>query len=125
VALRNEDLTSQILGAAIQVHQRLGPGLLESVYAAALAIELGRRAVRFTREVKIPVNYDGETLDTHFRLDFLVDDRVVVEVKAVEQLAKVHEAQLLTYLRLGGFPVGLLLNFNVVLMKQGIVRRIL
>lgn len=125
MALRNEDVTSQILGAAIQVHQRLGPGLLESVYAAALAIELARRAVRFTREVKIPVNYDGEVLDTHFRLDFLVDDRVVVEVKAVEQLAKVHEAQLLTYLRLGGFPVGLLLNFNVVLMKQGIVRRVL
>ena len=99
--------------------------LLESVYAAALAIELGRRAVQFTREVKIPVSYDGEALDTHFRLDFLVDGRVVVEVKAVEQLARVHEAQLLTYLRLGGFPVGLLLNFNVVLMKQGIVRRIL
>ncbi len=125
MALRNEDLTRQILGAAIQVHQRLGSGLLESAYAAALAIELGRRAVQFTREVKIPVSYDGEALDTHFRLDFLVDGRVVVEVKAVEQLARVHEAQLLTYLRLGGFPVGLLLNFNVVLMKQGIVRRIL
>ena len=125
MALRNEDLTSEILGAAFQAHRRLGPGLLESVYCAALAIELRRRQVRFAREVWLPVNYDGELLDAHFRLDFLVDGLVVVEVKAIEQLAKVHEAQLLTYLRLGGYPVGLLLNFNVLSLKQGIVRRVL
>jgi GxxExxY protein len=125
VKLRHEDLTGEILGAAIQVHRRLGPGLLESVYCAALAVELRRRQIRFAREVWLPVSYDGELLDTRFRLDFLVDGLVVVEVKAVGQFATVHEAQLRTYLRLGGYPVGLLLNFNVISLKHGIIRRVL
>lgn len=123
--LRHEDLTGEILGAAVEVHRRLGPGLLESVYCAALAVELRRRQIRFAREVWLPVRYDGELLDARFRLDFLVDGLVVVEVKAIEQFATVHEAQLRTYLRLGGYPVGLLLNFNVLSLKHGIIRRVL
>ena len=118
-------LTHETIGAAIEVHKLLGPGLLESTYRECLCRELALRGVSFRREHGIPLNYKGIHPNCGYRIDLLVGDLVVVEIKAVEQLAPVHEAQLLTYLRVGGWKVGLLINFNVVLLKDGIRRRIL
>lgn len=117
--------TETIIGAAIEVHRALGPGLLESAYAECLCRELSVRGVSFERERALPLEYKGIRLECGYRLDLLVANLVVVEVKAVEALAPVHEAQLLTYLRLGGWQLGLLINFNVELLKQGIRRKIL
>ena len=119
------ELTYQIIGAAIEVHRMLGPGLLESSYRECLCRELLLRGIDFRREYGLPLQYKGIQLDYGYRIDILVADLVVVEIKAVEKLAPVHEAQLLTYLRLGGWKVGLLINFNVVVLKEGICRRIL
>ncbi|HET8630423.1 MAG TPA: GxxExxY protein [Thermomicrobiales bacterium] len=110
-----------IIGAAIEVHRALGPGLLESVYEECLCRELTLR-MSFERQLQLPVEYKGLRLDVSYRLDIVVANAVVVEVKAVEALLPVHEAQLLTYLRLGGWQAGLLLNFNVPKLKQGIRR---
>ena len=118
-------LTYQTIGAAIEVHRLLGPGLLESTYRECLCRELALRGISFRREYGIPLQYKGINLDCGYRIDLLVADLVVVEIKAVEQLAPVHDAQLLTYLRVGGWKVGLLINFNVVVLKDGIRRRIL
>ncbi len=118
-------LTHETIGAAIEVHRLLGPGLLESSYRECLCRELALRGVNYRREYGIPLQYKGIHLDCGYRIDLLVADLVVVEIKAVEQLAPVHEAQLLTYLRVGGWKVGLLINFNVVLLKDGIRRRVL
>jgi len=118
-------LTYQTIGAAIEVHRLLGPGLLESTYRECLCRELALRGISFRRECGIPLQYKGINLDCGYRADLLVADLVVVEIKAVEQLAPVHEAQLLTYLRVGGWKLGLLINFNVVVLKEGIRRRIL
>ena len=118
-------LTYNIIGAAIEVHKVLGPGLLESTYRECLCRELSLRGVSFRRECGLPLEYKGIRLDCGYRLDLLVADVVVVEIKAVEQLAPVHDAQLLTYLRVGGWRVGLLINFNVVVLKDGIHRRVL
>jgi GxxExxY protein len=115
-------ITEAIIGAAIQVHRELGPGLLESAYQACLAYELVQRNVRFTRQVPLPVTYRGIKIDCGYRLDFLVDDLVVVEIKSVEKLAPIHSAQLITYLKLMKCPVGLLLNFNVTAISRGIRR---
>src|SRR5256885_7202648 len=106
------ELTHEIIGSAIEVHRTLGPGLLESSYRECLCRELLLRGVRFKREYPLPVDYKGIRLECGYRIDILVNDLVVVEIKAVEGLAPVHEAQLLTYLRLGGSRVGLLVNFN-------------
>jgi GxxExxY protein len=111
-----------VLGCAITVHQALGPGLLENVYEACLAHELSKAGLDFDRQLSLPVTYDGLVMDVAYRLDLLVLNRVVIEVKAIETVAAVHRAQLLSYLRLGGFRLGYLLNFNVVLMKDGIHR---
>ncbi len=111
-----------VLGCALTVHRALGPGLLESVYEACLAHELGKAGLDFDRQLSLPVTYDGLTMDMAYRLDLLVLRRVVVEIKAVETIAAVHKAQVLSYLRLGGFRLGYLLNFNVALMKDGIHR---
>jgi len=111
-----------ILGAAIRVHRALGPGLLESVYETCLAHELGRLNLPFRRQAPMPVFYQGLRIDNGYRLDLLVAQRIVVEVKAVQELLPVHEAQLLTYLRLSECPLGLLLNFNVPILKDGIRR---
>jgi GxxExxY protein len=119
---RGKQLTETIIGAAIRVHRELGPGLLESVYEACLAIELEHAGVPFVRQRVLPVVYRGVHVDAAYRMDLVVDDFVVVETKAVETLTSLHEAQLLTYLRLSGLPLGLLLNFNVELMKQGVRR---
>ncbi len=119
------DLTREIIGAAIEVHRNLGPGLLESAYRKCLMRELFLRGIPFKREWPLPLEYKGIQLECGYRMDILVADAVVVETKSVEALAPIHEAQLLTYLRLGGWKVGLLFNFNVVVLKSGIRRRVL
>jgi GxxExxY protein len=114
--------TRPIIGAAIKVHRVLGPGLLESVYAKCLAHELRKAHLSIVTEMVLPVRYEGVHLDCGFRLDIIAMDEVILEIKSVKKLAPIHEAQLLTYLRLTGYPAGLLLNFNVPLLKQGIKR---
>jgi GxxExxY protein len=117
-------LASVVVDAAIEVHRILGPGLLESAYEAALAHELGLRGISVERQVLLPVHYKGEYLDAGFRLDLVVGKLLIVELKAVQHIEPIHEAQLLTYLRLSGLWLGLLLNFNVPLMKNGIRRMV-
>lgn len=117
-----DEISERIIGAAIEVHKMLGPGLLENAYEKCLARELDLRKIRFECQVPLPVVYKGLQLDCGYRLDFLVEEIVVVEIKAVEAVLPVHQAQVLTYLRLGGWPLGLLLNFHVPILKQGIHR---
>ncbi len=119
------EITQAIIGAAIEVHRVLGPGLLESAYEECLCRELALRGVPFERQQPLPVNYKGLALDCGYRLDLLVSRLVVVEIKAVDKLLPIHEAQLLTYLRLGDWKVGLLINFNVPILKEGIRRCVL
>jgi len=119
------EITEAVIGASIEVHRALGPGLLESAYVQCLCYELRLRQIPFALEVSLPVVYKGLKLDCGYRVDLVVADSVVVEIKAVERLAPVHEAQLLTYLRLGGWKAALLINFNVPLLRDGIVRRVL
>ena len=121
---RSNVLASVVVDAAIEVHRVLGPGLLESAYEAALAYELGLRGITVERQVLLPVHYKGEYLDAGFRLDLVVGKLLIVELKAVQHIEPIHEAQLLTYLRLSGLWLGLLLNFNVPLMKSGIRRMV-
>ena len=116
------DTTRQVIGAAIDVHRTLGPGLLESTYMVCLQHELASRNVRFEAEVILPIVYRGLTLPHAYRIDLLVEDRVVVEVKAVDRLAPIHEAQVITYLALTGKPAGLLINFNVPKLTDGVKR---
>lgn len=123
--MRTNQITHDVIGAAIEVHRQLGPGLLESAYRECLSRELLLRGIQFEREKPLPVEYKGILLEAGYRLDFLVADCVVVEIKAIEALAPVHDTQLLTYLRLGGWRVSLLINFNVAVLKNGIHRRIL
>jgi GxxExxY protein len=118
-------VTQAIIGAAIEVHRSLGPGLLESAYQQCLCRELKMRGITFERERALPLEYKGIRLECGYRLDLLVSGLVVVEVKSVEELAPIHEAQLLTYLRLDGWNVDLLINFNVSTLKQGIRRKVL
>ncbi len=117
-----EAIGADVVDAAMKVHSALGPGLLESVYEVCLARELAKRQRRVERQRSIPVTYDGERLEAGFRIDLLVDELVVVEVKSVEKLLPVHLAQMLTYLRLGQFQLGYLLNFDVSHMKDGVKR---
>ena len=123
--LLEEELTSRTLGAAIEVHKALGPGLLESAYEECLCHELRLRSLPFKRQVDLPINYKGIELSCGYRLDLIVEDSVILELKAVERLLPIHDAQLLTYLRLSGKRVGLLINFNVAVLKRGIVRKVL
>ena len=117
--------TSPILGAALEVHRYLGPGLLESAYEECLCHELRLRGLSFQRQVELPVEYKGLKLDCGYKIDLLVQDEVILELKAVEKLLPIHQAQLLTYLKLAQKGVGLLINFNVPLLTQGIIRRVL
>lgn len=117
-----KEITEKIIGAAIEVHKAIGPGLLESAYEECLAYEMRLCGLDFSRQVLLPVAYKGVKLDCGYRLDFLVEQSVVLELKAVEILQPIHEAQLLTYLKLGGWNVGLLINFNVPALKSGIKR---
>ncbi len=124
---RNEILdvnktTESIIGAAIEVHRHLGPGLLESAYEECMCEELSLRKIPFKRQVNLPVTYKGKKLDIGYRIDLLVNNEVVVELKTVESILPIHEAQTLTYMRLGGWQVGLILNFNVTILKNGIKR---
>jgi GxxExxY protein len=121
----HQDLTEKIIGAAIEVHRALGPGLLESIYQTCLAHELTLRGLRFEKEKSLPVEYKGVRLESGYRLDFVVENKVVVELKAVDSIHDVHKAQLLTYLKLTGCKVGLLLNFNSAVLKDGIERLVL
>ena len=123
--LLEKELTDQIIAAAIEVHKALGPGLLESAYQLCIAHESKLRKLSFEQQVALKVNYKGLELDGGYRLDFVYDNRVVVELKTVESVLSVHEAQLLTYLKLTGIRVGLLINFNVLVLKNGIYRRVL
>jgi GxxExxY protein len=116
------DLTEQIIGAAIEVHRALGPGLLESAYQACLCYELELQRLSFVCQHALPVTYKGVRLECGYRVDLVIDDAVVVELKTVERIEPVHKAQMLTYLKLGGWPVGLLINFNVPVLKSGIRR---
>ena len=115
-------MTEAIIGGAIEVHRELGPGLLESAYAECLAHELSLAGLAFAREVRVPVRYKGLALDCGYKVDFVVDRRVVVELKAVEGVLPVHEAQLMTYMRLLEIKTGLLINFHVPVLKSGIRR---
>ena len=117
-----QDCSRAVIGACIEVHRHLGPGLLESVYAQCLAHELALRGFQVARECQLPVIYKGVSLEQGHRLDLVVQNRLIVEVKSVERLLPVHEAQLITYLRLTGLEAGLLVNFNVALLKKGLRR---
>ncbi len=121
-AKRLNQITESIIGAAIEVHRALGPGLLESAYETCLAYELAQRGLKVEQQKPLPVVYREVKLDCGYRLDLLVEDAVVVELKSVEQLHPIHQAQLLSYLKLSGRKVGLLINFNVTLLKDGIRR---
>jgi GxxExxY protein len=123
--LYERQLTDQIIGAAIEVHKSLGPGLLESAYLMCMARELDLRNIKFEKEFPLPVEYKGIKLNCGYRLDLLVEQKVIVELKSVEAIENVHKAQLLTYMKLIGCKVGILINFNVSLLKNGIVRLVL
>ena len=124
--LLHENLTEQIIGAAVEVHRALGPGLLESAYEECLCHELHLRGIRFQRQVPLPVEYKSVKLDCGYRIDLLIQDKIILELKCIERVLPVHEAQLLTYLKLTGKRVGLIMNFNVAtLVRGGIVRKVL
>jgi GxxExxY protein len=123
--LVDEQLTQAIIGACIEVHKHLGPGLLESCYSSCLRHELTLRGLPWSHEVPLPVIYKGIKIDCGYRMDLVVGDRVVVELKAVDEIAAIHEAQLMSYLRLSQKRVGLLINFNVKLLIDGVTRRVI
>lgn len=123
--LISEQLTEQIIAAAIEVHRALGPGLLESAYEECFCHELSLRGLKFRRQVAVPIRYKGINLDCGYKLDVLVEDCVIVELKSVDALTGIHEAQLLTYMKITGTPVGLLINFNVAMLARGIKRKAL
>ena len=118
------EVSGQIVDAAMRVHSALGPGLLESAYQGCLAYELRNRGLKAVAEVSLPVVYESTKIDVGYRIDLLLEDVVIVELKSVDKIAPIHEAQLLTYLKLSGKRLGLLLNFNVVHMKDGIKRMV-
>jgi len=118
------EVSGQIVDAAMRVHTALGPGLLESAYEGCLTYELRKRGLKVAAQVGLPVVYEGVNIDVGYRIDLLVDDLVIVELKAVDKLAPIHEAQLLTYLKLSGKRLGLLINFNVLHLKDGIKRMV-
>ena len=120
-----DDLSNRVIGCAIRVHRELGPGLLESTYEQCVAYELIQSGIPFKIQQPIPVVYKQIKLDCGYRVDLLVDDRLIVELKSVEQLLKIHEAQVLTYMKLANIRIGLLINFNVQMLKKGIKRFIL
>jgi GxxExxY protein len=119
---RLNNLPESIIGAAIQVHRALGPGLLECAYEACLAFELGRRGLKVEQQKPLPLVYEEVKLDCGYRIDLLVEGSVVVEIKAVDALAQIHEAQVITYLKLSGCKLALLMNFNVTALKDGVRR---
>jgi GxxExxY protein len=123
--MESSDLTGRVIGCAIDVHRELGPGLLESTYERCLAHELNLEGIKFQTQCPIPVLYRGLHIDCGYRLDVFVEDQLIVELKSVESLQKIHEAQLLTYMKLAGMQIGLLVNFNVSCLRDGIRRFVL
>ena len=119
---RITQITERIIGSAIDVHRELGPGLLESAYQACLEYDLTKKGVAFQRQVALPLTYQGVRIECGYRVDLVVEGRVIVEIKSVETIARIHLAQMITYLKLRDCPVGLILNFNVTSMRQGIRR---
>ena len=120
-----DELSNRVIGCSIEVHRHLGPGLLESAYEQCLAHELNRNAIAFQLQHPLPVLYKDVRLDCGYRLDLLVENQLIVELKSVEEIKGIHEAQLLTYMKLAGVKIGLLMNFNVVKLKDGIKRLVL
>jgi GxxExxY protein len=118
-------LSDKVIGCAIEVHKELGPGLFEKVYQQCMALELSNQGINFESEKPIGIHYKGTEIQYAYRLDLLIDNQIIVELKCVDKLTSLHEAQLLTYLKLTGLKTGLLINFNVPLLKQGLVRRVL
>ena len=118
-------VTEAVIGASIEVHKALGPGLLESAYEECLCYELGLKRLEFYRQIKLPLAYKGLQLDCGYRIDLFVEEQVIVELKSIEKLSSIHEAQLLTYMKLTNSCVGLLINFNVPVLKNGIRRKVL
>ena len=120
--MENTDLTGRVIGAAIRVHSVLGPGMLESAYEACMKHVLTREGLRVESQVPVPIKFEDIVIDVGYRLDLLVEQQIVVELKAVSKIIPIHEAQLLSHIKLGNYPVGLLLNFNVPKMREGIMR---
>ena len=118
-------LSERVIGAAISVHKELGPGLLESIYETCLCREFDLLGIAYARQVERPISYKGLVLEGGFRIDLIVDQRLVLELKSVEELLPIHEAQLLTYLKLSGIKLGFLINFNIPVLKDGLRRRVL
>ncbi|MCY7410117.1 MAG: GxxExxY protein [Chitinophagales bacterium] len=123
--MKHSELTSVVIGICIKVHEKLGPGLLESVYEEAVCYELAKLRIVFSRQQGIPVVYDEIKLELGFRADVIIEQKVILELKSVEAIAPVHSKTVLTYMRLAGIEVGLLINFNVALLKDGITRLVL
>ena len=121
----HRELSERVIGAAIEVHRALGPGLLESAYEACLAHEMLNMAIPFERQVPLPIEYKGELVDCGYHLDSLVDGKIILELKSIDSFASIHDAQLLTYMRLARVRLGLLMNFNVRVLVDGIRRRVL
>jgi len=122
MTIRDNDLSGIVIGSAIRVHSALGPGLLESAYQAALTYELRSQGWEVQSQVILPVKYDGKQIDNGYRIDLLIEKRLIIEIKSVDQIAPIHQAQILTYLRLSGLKLALLINFNSLLLKDGIRR---
>lgn len=120
--MADEEITAKIIGAAIEVHRHLGPGLLESTYEVCLCDELVQRGLHHENQKPMPVSYKGRTIDCGYRIDLLVENRVVVELKAVQEVINVHQAQILSYLKMSGLKTGLLINFNVPRLVDGVFR---
>jgi len=120
-----DSLSNRVIGCALEVHRNLGPGLLESAYEQCVAHELSLAGIRFKTQYPLPVEYKGLKLDCGFRIDMVVEDKLIVEIKSVEKLLGIHQAQLLTYMKLAHIHIGLLINFNVALLRQGIRRMVL
>ena len=123
--MKFDDLSNKVIGCAIEVHRNIGPGLLESAYQRCLAHEFQMQTIPFVVEHPLPVEYKGVRLDCGYRADFIVDGKLIIELKSVDKLIPVHEAQLLTYMKLAKTPVGLLMNFNVPCLRHGIKRMVL
>jgi GxxExxY protein len=121
--IADDDLSRRVIGLAIEVHRQLGPGLLESAYEECLCFELRRAAIPYVRQRRLAIRYKGFELEYCYQVDVVVEDSLILEIKSVEHISPVHEAQLLTYLRLSGIAIGLLLNFNAPILKDGIRRR--
>lgn len=123
--MKFDDLSNKVIGCALKVHRELGPGLLESTYEQCLCYELSQAGINFERQKELPVRYQGVEIDCGYRIDLLIEGTLIIELKSVDKLERIHEAQLLTYMKLSNIEIGLLINFNSVLLRDGIRRMVL